>query len=402
MRVSTVVQPHQQLGHDIVDLLDSTERFSRIILVSAFVGLRTVLRLRDRLLQHFENGAELKLTVGIDLGGTSKEVLEELLRWECNVFVFHNPNPRATFHPKIYLFEKPDSATLFIGSNNLTDGGFYTNYETSSRYDFELPSDDDNYRNILQPLDTLINPHAGDVSQPLTDALIQTLAQRGALPSEVEARRSNRGRQRTTTGIETIPANPFTPVTITLPPLLPRNQRQEATPVNNQEPPEIAGIASQPVLHIPEGTLVWRKILPASDALQVLPGTHHVGGVRLVQAKFESPLGQRIDQKTYFRQLFSDYNWETETGRNRRYDQEHTFVPMRLVILNNDYGVHFFEISHKPSGEAGQANYTTILKWGQLLNPVIQEMNIAGKVLSLYGVNLHKRHQSPIGFCANP
>lgn len=387
MRVSTVVQPNQQLGHDIVDLLDSNERFSRIVLVSAFVGLRTILRLRDKLLEHFSNGSELKLTVGIDLGGTSREVLEELLRWECNVFIFHNPNPRATFHPKVYLFEKPDSATLFIGSNNLTDGGFYTNYETSSRYEFEFPVDNENYQNVLLPLEVLINPQVGDVVQQLTSTLIQTLSQRGTLPSEVEARRSNRRRQHTATDTETIPTNPFTPVTIALPPLLPRSQRQEATPVNNPEPPEMDEVVSHPVFHVPEGTLVWRKKLPASDALRVSPGTNHVGGVRLVQARFESPPGHRIDQTTYFRQLFSDYIWEAEIGRNRRSDQEHTFIPMRLVILENDYGIHHFEISHKPSGEAGQDNYTTILRWGQLLNPVIQDINITGKILSLYEIN---------------
>jgi HKD family nuclease len=116
MIIRTVAQPENQLGNEISELLNSAEGFSRIVFVSAFVALRSVLRLRERLLAHVETGARLRLTVGIDLGGTSREVLEELLRWNCETFVFHNTIARATFHPKIYLFESSTSATLFVGS----------------------------------------------------------------------------------------------------------------------------------------------------------------------------------------------------------------------------------------------------------------------------------------------
>ena len=127
---------------------------------------------------------------------------------------------------------------------------------------------------------------------------------------------------------------------------------------------------------------MWRKTLPRSDALQVNPGTHHVGGVRLTQAQFENPPGQRIDQTTYFRQVFADYQWERESGG--RHDQEHAFVPIRIAIRGHDYGVRNFEISHKPSGEAGQANYTTILRWGREFNPTVLMEDLTGTVLSLY------------------
>jgi hypothetical protein len=40
-------------------------------------------------------------------------------------------------------------------------------------------------------------------------------------------------------------------------------------------------------------------------------------------------------------------------------------------------------ISHKPSGESGQHNYTTILHWGDLAE-IVQELNLVGKTFSLY------------------
>ena len=113
-------------------------------------------------------------------------------------------------------------------------------------------------------------------------------------------------------------------------------------------------------------------------------GRHQVGGVRLTQAKFENPSGQRIDQTTYFRQLFAEYNWEHESGGYG--NQEHTFVPMRIIIKGIDYGIRNFEISHKPSGEAGQANYTTILRWGRDFNSIIVRENVTDAIFSLYEI----------------
>ncbi len=86
MIVRTVTQPENQLGTEIGELLNSETTYTRIVFVSAFVALRTILRLRERLLAHVEAGARLRLTIGIDLGRTSREVVEELLRWNCETF----------------------------------------------------------------------------------------------------------------------------------------------------------------------------------------------------------------------------------------------------------------------------------------------------------------------------
>jgi hypothetical protein len=57
---------------------------------------------------------------------------------------------------------------------------------------------------------------------------------------------------------------------------------------------------------------------------------------------------------------------------------------MRIIIRGRDYGVRNFEVSHKPSGEAGQANYTTILRWGREFNPTVLRENLTDTVFSLY------------------
>jgi HKD family nuclease len=386
--VTTVAQPPSQLGKEIQQLLDANVIYTRIVFVSAFVALRSILRLRESLLSHIENGTNLRFTVGIDLGGTSLEVLEELARWNCEKFIFHNKNNRTTFHPKIYLFETSNSATLFIGSNNLTDGGFYTNYEAATRYDFTFPADFAEYQHLSNPLSIFTNP-AGATVCTLDERLIQILTARGELISEAEARQKrSETLQRRQVSSDSIPASPFAAEPVPLPPLLPSTVRveEQVAPQTHEILIEQFIATPTPVPAIPNqlGTLVWFKRLSKSDALQVVDGTAHVGGVRLTQAKFENPIGQRINQTSYFRNLFANYHWENETGRHRNSNQEHAFVPMRIVIQGMDYGAHNFEISHKPSGEAGQGNYTTILRWGRIFNPIIQEKNLAEKGFSLY------------------
>lgn len=383
MHITTIAQPGTQLGREISELLDAQLPFCSITLVSAFVGLRTILRLRDQLLGQVAEGADLRLTVGIDLGGTSQEVLEELLRWECAAFVFHNTIPRATFHPKLYLFEAESAATLFIGSNNLTDGGFFTNYEVATRYDFVFPDDIDEFERILAPLRPFLNP-SGVTVQQLSSELIQVLSARGELLTEDEARRRRGNSKRPRPADGDIPGNPFSPVAAPMPPLLPPHLRTEE-PTPTAEPPQQAEEApSEDNLPVPMGFLVWKKVLSSSDALQVNEGTKHVGGVRLTQARFENPPGERIDQTSYFRRLFADYNWEPETGRHRGGDQEHAFIRTRIVIRGVDYGFRNFEISHKPSGEAEQNNYTTILRWGRDFTPTIQAEVLTEATFYLY------------------
>lgn len=225
--VTTISQPPNQLGREIQQLLDADVTYTNIVFVSAFVALRSILRLRESLLSHIENGTNLRFTVGIDLGGTSLEVLEELARWNCEKFIFHNKNNRATFHPKIYLFETNNSATLFVGSNNLTDGGFYTNYEAATRYDFSFPNDLAEYQRLSNPLSTFTNP-SGTTVCTLDESLIQILAARGELMSEAEQKQKrSQTSQRGVVGGEGIPASPFSAEAVTMPPLLPSIVRVE-------------------------------------------------------------------------------------------------------------------------------------------------------------------------------
>lgn len=121
MEVSFIAQPQDkvQLGPLLFDALGKKPAPTRVTIVSAFASLVTVIRFKTPLRELHEAGAKVRVVVGVDMGGTSKEVLRELASWPCEVFVFKNKRSGITFHPKIYLVERKHSAEIFVGSNSL-------------------------------------------------------------------------------------------------------------------------------------------------------------------------------------------------------------------------------------------------------------------------------------------
>lgn len=139
--------------------------------------------------------------------------------------------------------------------------------------------------------------------------------------------------------------------------------------------------ATQSVSVFDRGQLIWQKEnLPGSDVQQSRRG-HPTGGLRLVQADWKVD-DKIIDQTRYFRNIvFGQLNWTV--GIHKPKKQEAVSVSFAIKILGQDYGLWNLIISHKPSGEAGQGNYTTILHWGDLAS-TIKELNLVGKTLRLY------------------
>jgi hypothetical protein len=67
----------------------------------------------------------------------------------------------------------------------------------------------------------------------------------------------------------------------------------------------------------------------------------------------------------------------------RGFQRETIEITFDVTIFGMSYGQHKLVVSHKPSGEAGQRNYTTMLHWGDLAS-AIKELNLVGKTFQLY------------------
>lgn len=188
MHINFIAQPQQQLGTLLHSVLDGPDVPQSVVLVSAFASLQAVLRLKKRLHELHSAGAAVRLVVGVDMGGTSKEVLQELATWDIEVFVFKNKKGGVTFHPKLYLVEASQTAEIFLGSNNLTDGGLYGNYEGAVRVTYQLPDDTAEIVRAKVQLHKFLEPSL-PIGRRLDATYLAQLLARKDIPDAAETRK---------------------------------------------------------------------------------------------------------------------------------------------------------------------------------------------------------------------
>lgn len=188
-----------QLGNRLIDLLDSGKYHTLNILV-AFAKTSGVLRLKSAIEKFRFSGGKVNVIVGVDLGGTSHEALTSLLINTDSLAVVHSEKIQ-TFHPKIYHLEGAGGDLLIVGSNNLTGGGLWTNFESSlivQTKDSEESSDalNSQLRDYRKTLFRLKNSFLNIGNQ----SDIDTLLHNGYLLKEVDAqvRLANAARKRGT------------------------------------------------------------------------------------------------------------------------------------------------------------------------------------------------------------
>ena len=118
-----------QLGDRLIELL-SDKRYTSLTIIVAFAKSSGVLRLQEHFERFRERGGVIDVYVGIDLNGTSYEALTLLLACSDSLNIVHSSG-EYTFHPKVYDFSGPSQGMIIVGSNNLTGGGLWTNFESA-------------------------------------------------------------------------------------------------------------------------------------------------------------------------------------------------------------------------------------------------------------------------------
>lgn len=118
-----------QLGDYLTQTLQSG-KYDTCSVAVAFAKNSGVLRLRDSLMKFRKNGGDIHFYVGVDMNGTSYEALSNLREISTSLHVIHDSSGQ-TFHTKLYSFSTGEESEITVGSNNLTGGGLWTNYESS-------------------------------------------------------------------------------------------------------------------------------------------------------------------------------------------------------------------------------------------------------------------------------
>ena len=188
---SLLLQPHRDrlgdlLNHRLQDRVWTTFRAA-----VAFVKRSGVDRIAASL-GAFARRGHVRMTLGIDVHGTSVEGLESLLNClggQGEIRVFHNEHG-PTFHPKMYVFSNDRNAEVIIGSGNLTQGGLYENYEASIALTLDLTDGDDHA--LFTSLEAILDAYtdlAPRTAVELTHETLERLRADRYIVPEAEMRR---------------------------------------------------------------------------------------------------------------------------------------------------------------------------------------------------------------------
>ena len=126
---------NQPFDYQLGDLLiekASSKKYNRYVIFSAFAGVNGVLRLKESMDDFRSNGGQLEAYIGIDNHITSYEALTNLLAITDELYIVHDYNPTSIYHSKIYYFSNSENEYwITVGSNNLTNGGLWKNFESA-------------------------------------------------------------------------------------------------------------------------------------------------------------------------------------------------------------------------------------------------------------------------------
>lgn len=98
----------------------------------AYAKLSGVYRIFPYLEKFRNNGGVIRCVVGIDQQNTTYDALGQLLKLANEIYIFHSESVSQTFLIKCYWLSGENNCWYAIGSNNLTAGGLFSNYELST------------------------------------------------------------------------------------------------------------------------------------------------------------------------------------------------------------------------------------------------------------------------------
>lgn len=374
------------VGSLIIDYLRDGS-FKNFTLISAFASEAAVYGLSEVIKQVEENYDSILFIVGVDLNGTSKEALEEILELDIDSYVFYQ-HESPIFHPKIYLFEGDEKIKLIIGSSNLTGAGLFTNVESSVLIEFA--ANDETGISLLNDLkthyETLFDQSDPNVFE-LNEELIEDFELRGIIPNEATRRRLYRKLEEepedeTDTGEYTPAIDIPKRSAFRVPNDFPKKRYATASRAQRAEAAEpVTALRSTTMVDLSELSPIWISGSLTERDLNIPRGsnTNATGSMLFKKGKTEG-----IDQRHYFREdVFKELPW-VEDANNPHLETATAFFQIR--IDGETQGNFPLIISHNNNTESKtylQNNSMTALRWGGAKG-IIANASLIGKSANLY------------------
>lgn len=375
MKVHMVLQPFED-GCSLYDELkrrladEKLTEFTAVVAWAKQSGLQRI----GSLLQSFRaRGGKARILLGVDEGGASIEGLRSAIdEFDRALVLFDSAS--GTFHPKLYQVAGDNTSIVIIGSNNLTKGGLFSNYEAGVCIELDLAREAD-----LQ-LHNVINQYvrrleADATSRPLTTELIDQLLADGSFHIGHEA-----GAKKTIADDDSLGISRRLGKASSLFGQSQHKKKRDPAPVHGAAP-----TSRKEREQIHDGTLEeggstaevvarWSKQLTRSDSGRPRTGSQTTAALRFTKARHP------IDQTRWFRErLFGDEAWQPDPSRAGR---EIARIRFDVTIGGVPRGTHELPIKHDAVREAGQHNFTTDLKWGSL-SPILRSEDLTDKWVTI-------------------
>lgn len=377
MRVRTVGQPFREALslHDFFREVCAEPDLTRLRISVAWAKRSGLVRIESALRDFKSHGGTVMAIVGISEGGATQQGLELIRELSDEAFVFHDP--RRTFHPKLYLAEGESRAEVFVGSNNLTAGGVYWNYEFGVWLSLNLQEEQDRslHEEILAWFESLVvdeDSCAALDEQLLSAILLSDLYEVGDEDAKA-ARGSIKETQPAASGSPEGTSNLFResrrgkrpdPLARTASARERSASRDEGTPIPDLES---------------DGVVVrrWFKKLSFSDAQQMkTANSNPTNHLKLGQARHP------IDQKVYFRHVyFADRHWAS--SMKARGTMEESLVPFHVHINGRFDSIQEMKVDYAEFRVADQNNTPTWLHWNEYMGRYLRENNHVGDYITL-------------------
>ena len=178
MKVRMVFQPFNDCSslYEVLAQALDDERLTELSIVVAWAKESGLKHIRTNLQEFRERGGKARILLGIDEGGATLEGLHNAIDdFKDGAWVLNNKKS-GTFHPKLYIISGKTASVVIVGSSNLTQGGFFGNYEAGVCLELDLNDDADVkiHKAVTHYIERLRDDRT---TLPLTKKLIQQLQQ---------------------------------------------------------------------------------------------------------------------------------------------------------------------------------------------------------------------------------
>ena len=116
--------------------------------------------------------SKITLFMGIDKKNTTKGLLDNILKYTKDVYVYNN-NDLKEFESNIYIFEFDKMASIYLSPSNMSESGLVNDISVFSRVVYKLNDENDN-KEYKDNLKTLLELKKNEFTK-LDEKLIQTL-----------------------------------------------------------------------------------------------------------------------------------------------------------------------------------------------------------------------------------